>query len=156
MLARAGSLPNDMARIINGLTHLPFDLMRAIAVLDAPVDDGGSTEGDGVVNYYALIVCGGDDPVLKNGADQMYETLSTGYNFTEITYLGQGNETANINEVKNKTTDVKRKADGDDVVFIYYAAMEHNRMSIPLNLMAEMKPWSWDPGAILLSTRMMR
>ena len=29
-------LSGDAARIINGLLHLPLDLMRAIAVLDAP------------------------------------------------------------------------------------------------------------------------
>jgi hypothetical protein len=29
-------LPKDMARIINGLVHVPVDLMKAIFVLDAP------------------------------------------------------------------------------------------------------------------------
>jgi hypothetical protein len=38
LLARTISLPTNMARIINGLAHLPFDLMRAIAVLDAPAE----------------------------------------------------------------------------------------------------------------------
>ena len=36
-LARSGTLPKDLARIINSLVHIPVDLMKAIAVLDAPV-----------------------------------------------------------------------------------------------------------------------
>jgi chorismate mutase len=35
-LKKAALLPRDAARIINGLAHIPVDLMKAIAVLDAP------------------------------------------------------------------------------------------------------------------------
>lgn len=34
-------LPRDAARVINGLVHLPIDLMRAIAVLDDTTEIGG-------------------------------------------------------------------------------------------------------------------
>jgi len=37
LLARVGNLPKDITRIINGLIHVPLDLMKAIFVLDAPV-----------------------------------------------------------------------------------------------------------------------
>jgi len=54
MLGRTISLPTGIARIINGLAHLPFDLMKAIAVLDAPAAmtmDGGGGGGSGNVEY---------------------------------------------------------------------------------------------------------
>jgi hypothetical protein len=47
LLARAGSLPTDITRIINGLAHLPVDTMRAIAVLDAPAMAAMTADGGG-------------------------------------------------------------------------------------------------------------
>jgi len=47
LLVRTISLPADITRIINGLTHLPFDLMRAIAVLDAPAMAAMTADGGG-------------------------------------------------------------------------------------------------------------
>jgi hypothetical protein len=38
---RIALLPRDIARVINGLLHLPVDTMRAIAVLDVPVQTSG-------------------------------------------------------------------------------------------------------------------
>lgn len=40
LLARTIYLPTGIARIINGLVHLPADMIRAIAVLDAPAKGG--------------------------------------------------------------------------------------------------------------------
>jgi len=35
LLARVGSIPKDLTRIIDGLVHIPVDTMKAIIVLDA-------------------------------------------------------------------------------------------------------------------------
>ena len=49
---RIALLPAGITRIINGLAHLPADMMRAIAVLDAPaeIEEHEITSGE-VITY---------------------------------------------------------------------------------------------------------
>ena len=41
VLKKAALLPKNIARIINGLVHVPLDTMKAIVVLDAPASVKG-------------------------------------------------------------------------------------------------------------------
>ena len=44
VLKKVALLPKDLARIVDGLVHIPVDTMKAIVVLDAPASTKGLTD----------------------------------------------------------------------------------------------------------------
>jgi hypothetical protein len=76
IMKKAALLPKNIARIINGLVHVPLDTMKAIVVLDAPVADGdGSAEKE--TADHATTSDGTADKETGNGEEIASQTPPT-------------------------------------------------------------------------------